>query len=708
MNKSTLYLFSAVITLSLVGCLPSKTEPKQANNGLLSTAKSPTTSGKHALLIGIENYRNVARLNGAINDVNLMKGLLRERFGFQQDDFIILLDEKATHTGIEQAFTALIKRVNPGDFVYIHYSGHGSQTADLNGDEPRDQKDETWVSFGTREPQQENEIDNYDVLDDEINAWLAAIYAKTNQVIFVSDSCHSGTVARGKAPISRGLKRDKRSHPLGRKAYTKLDKYHGVHIGSARDHELATETLGEDGKHYGLFTWHWAKALQSAQKEETWQQVFKRAYTPVVAVRGDAQMPQLEGERHRQVFGGQITPPVATVSINHVDGKSVTIAAGGVAGVTVGSIYRLHKPQHPDPESLPHFKITQVGTFESEGKTTVGAFKVGDLVVEESHAYHFAPIKVYLSADYPNKQDKQLLQTIRAAFQPGADGTQPLPGYELTDDPSHTDLRLHLLRPKRENGQPIQASAEDALPKSFEDQPPELWILSQGQRLLHNNLQMPFDNPTKGVALLQDNLNKLARVRETKALENRHGGTLPVTVQTTVYSPANSSKGGTECRELPSLGKHCKTGQYSWSEMEQRLLNKNDVLTFTLHNESKQDYYSYLINISSDGGIYAIFPHPEEGREYARIKAGKKLVLENVMLLLDSAGEQTLKLFATTQAMDVSLLEQERFKGRNQSTLNPLELLLTNAVHGQRGVTRVPKNYEWVTGQVTFDVSTAD
>ncbi len=317
MKKLTRYLFSVVITLSLVGCLPPKTGQKPTTDGQspnkpphaqepvveiskvnqppTSTKKPPVRpemSGKHALLIGIENYRNVAPLQGAVNDVNLMKSLLRQRFGFSESEFLMLLDEKATHTGIEQAFTALIKRVNPRDFVYIHYSGHGSQTDDLNGDEPRDHKDETWVSYGTREPGRENEIDNYDVLDDEINAWLAAIYAKTDQVIFVSDSCHSATVARGKASISRGLKLDKRSHPLGRKAYTKLDKYYGVHIGAARDDELAGETLAEDRKHYGLFTWHWAKALQQAHKGETWHQVFKRAYTPVVAQRGEAQRPQ--------------------------------------------------------------------------------------------------------------------------------------------------------------------------------------------------------------------------------------------------------------------------------------------------------------------------------------------------------------------------------------------------------------------------------
>jgi hypothetical protein len=150
---------------------------------------------------------------------------------------------------------------------------------------------------------------------------LAAIYAKTDQIIFVSDSCHSATIARGHAPISRGLKRDDRTHPLGKMAYTKLEDYQGIHIGSARDKEFAAETAGDDGKHYGLFTWHWAKALQQAQVGETWDEVFKRAYMPVFSKRGEAQRPQLQGKRYRQVFGGDFSQPVATVLVSHVEGQ---------------------------------------------------------------------------------------------------------------------------------------------------------------------------------------------------------------------------------------------------------------------------------------------------------------------------------------------------------------------------------------------------
>jgi len=680
-------------------CLAENQPPAQSPPPILEENPNATV-GKHALLIGIEDYNHpkISNLKGAVNDVKIMQRVLRDRFGFQEQDFIILLNNQATHTGIEKAFKTLIKRVQPNDFVYIHYSGHGSQTADLNGDE-QSGLDQTWVAFKTRQPGRENHKDNYDVLDDEINAWLAAIYAKTSKVIFVSDSCHSATVARGKeVPVSRGLQKDKRSHLLGKMCYTKLEQYHGIHIGAARDDEFAAETVGEDGKHYGIFTWHWAKALQQAQKGDTWNDLFKQAHTPVVSKRGEAQRPQLEGERYRQVFGGiNKTQPVATIPVSNVQGDLVTIQAGATTNVTKGSIYRL--PQQ-NPARL---EITKVGTFKSTGKTTaVGAFKNSDLVVEESHAYHFDPIKVYLSADYP-KKDQQLLQAIRAAFQPSY--AVQLPGYVLTNNPNNIDLRLHLLRPKRQNGQPIRTAVNDALPKSFPNQPPELWILTPDQHLLHNQLQLQFSDPTKGLKLLQHNLNHWLRLREIKALQSS-GATLPVTVQIEHRRPVKTCPTGKDCMQLHDLGRYETIGTYRLPEIAKQHLRKDDVLTFTLHNKSAHNYYyCYLINITPDGSIEAIFPDPDEGMEYAVVKPGeKRALIEDVVLILKNLGEQTIKLIATNRPIDVSLLQLEGFEGRTQEELNPLERLLVSAAHGQRGQALRVSNDKWVTKQVTFEV----
>ncbi|KHD07919.1 hypothetical protein PN36_04165 [Candidatus Thiomargarita nelsonii] len=178
------------------------------------------------------------------------------------------------------------------------------------------------MSYGTRGGNI-GEKDNYDVLDDEINSWLGAIYAKTHNVVFISDSCHSGSVARNKAPISRGLSRDERTHILGKKVDSKIEKYYGIHIGSAQNDEFASETIENDGKYYGIFTWHWAKALQQAQAGQTWNDVFKRTYSAVVSLRGETQHPQMEGERNRQVFGGELIPLSATISVAKVNGELV-------------------------------------------------------------------------------------------------------------------------------------------------------------------------------------------------------------------------------------------------------------------------------------------------------------------------------------------------------------------------------------------------
>jgi len=243
-------------------------------------------------------------------------------------------------------------------------------------------------------------------------------------------------------------------------------------VGAARDHESAVDFPREDGQHYGMFTWHWVQNLQQAQAGDTWNHIYKRTYAQVTAKRGVVQQPQMAGERSQQVLGGDFTPQPPTIPVTRINDKWFKMPAGSLSGVTIGSVYRLYKPQHPNPQSLPRLTISRVKPFASYGKPK-GIFKTGDLVTEESHAYHFTPIKVSLEADFPNGQDKPLLQAIKAAFQPSADGKKRFAAYSLTDDPSNAELRLHLLRPKRQNGEYIRRAKNDYLPKYFQDQPPE-------------------------------------------------------------------------------------------------------------------------------------------------------------------------------------------------------------------------------------------
>jgi len=84
-----------------------------------------------------------------------------------------------------------VGRAKSGDSVVIQYSGHGSFVPDQNGDEP-DGTDECLCPYDieARGP----------ITDDELFD-LYRNHARNVKVVMISDSCHSGTVARF-APIT--------------------------------------------------------------------------------------------------------------------------------------------------------------------------------------------------------------------------------------------------------------------------------------------------------------------------------------------------------------------------------------------------------------------------------------------------------------------------------------------------------------------------
>ncbi len=144
-------------------------------------------SAKYALTIGINNYPGTdSDLSGCVNDANDWKAALAKR-GFKVNQ---LLDGAATGKAIRGAIREVIAPAKSGDLVVIQYSGHGSFVPDKNGDEP-DGTDECICPYDV--------VTNGAVTDDE----LFELYsAKTRGVrlVVISDSCHSGTVAR-MAPI---------------------------------------------------------------------------------------------------------------------------------------------------------------------------------------------------------------------------------------------------------------------------------------------------------------------------------------------------------------------------------------------------------------------------------------------------------------------------------------------------------------------------
>jgi len=434
----------------------------------------------------------------------------------------------------------------------------------------------------------------------------------------------------------------------------------------------------------------------------------------MVTARRPSQQPQFQGRKDLAVFGEvnqntrNIKPdaesPGFRVTVSRVfgGGKIAKIEAGFLSNATTGSIYRLFNPTETDTDQLPSIRITEVNPFDSIGEID-GSIKMGDLVMEEEHAYDMKPFRIFINADEPEGEDRKSIKMIRSIVSSDA-----LPEYKITDSQNGCMFVLYVLRPKKKNGKYIKKKPEDTLPKSFPEQPPEVWILTDTEALFHDDLRFPLRRFDEGLAFLKRNLKRIARIHKIKKLSSPRVPRFEL--KTVVWKPvASCDKNGDDCLVLPD-GKTFfkKQGTYNRKEMEsqyggKRRLELNTLLTFILKNCSDQTFYAYIINAMSNGKIKPVFPTIYDRREDAEIKPGEERdFMGFTALSLDEPGEELIKLIVTERAIDIALLYQNEFGKR--SPTNPLEWLLTNAVHGRRGSTVNMRVERWGTMQYSFAV----
>lgn len=100
-----------------------------AFGGLLS----PARAANHALLIGVGDYpyiEEMYRLQGPFFDVIALKALLKNSWGFEEESIRTLSEKVATRDNILKAFHDLGDATQPGDNIFIFFSGHGTSSYD--------------------------------------------------------------------------------------------------------------------------------------------------------------------------------------------------------------------------------------------------------------------------------------------------------------------------------------------------------------------------------------------------------------------------------------------------------------------------------------------------------------------------------------------------------------------------------------------------
>uniref|UniRef100_A0A7S1CX21 Peptidase C14 caspase domain-containing protein n=1 Tax=Cyclophora tenuis TaxID=216820 RepID=A0A7S1CX21_CYCTE len=149
-----------------------------------------TTGTRHALMIGI-NYvgHEQGVLSGCHNDVGNMKNYIMAVHGFPEENITVLMDdgehEMPTKENIIAAYRKIVEEAEPGDAVFLHYSGHGCKIPDDSGDED-DGYDEALVPFDYTSAGVIRDDDLFNIIVKPLKDGVT--------LTSLMDCCHSGTI----------------------------------------------------------------------------------------------------------------------------------------------------------------------------------------------------------------------------------------------------------------------------------------------------------------------------------------------------------------------------------------------------------------------------------------------------------------------------------------------------------------------------------
>ncbi|CAE6377382.1 unnamed protein product [Rhizoctonia solani] len=96
---------------------------------------------KRALCVGINYVGQSVELQGCVNDAYNVSEFLSVQFGYEEENIRQLTDSATdprflpTRENIIAGMHWLVKDAQPTDALFFHFSGHGGQTKDLDGDE---------------------------------------------------------------------------------------------------------------------------------------------------------------------------------------------------------------------------------------------------------------------------------------------------------------------------------------------------------------------------------------------------------------------------------------------------------------------------------------------------------------------------------------------------------------------------------------------
>jgi hypothetical protein len=343
--------------------------------------------------VGISKYELLGSKNGMWRnlrtrcDTELMRQVLKVRFGFQEADIRTLTEAQATKTEIDRVFRShLIAGAERGDVVVFYFSGHGQLVPDssafggLRGSLVTANYTDGTGPAGYRDNLRSDEV--RELLRTLKDKMKGADCKVDGNITVLFDSCHSGNATKGDleekgrpwdptidGPIPLPKPGLGVSNDVGTKgSFSDYDRDAAiaegyVFISACRNAGLpyGVAFCPQPGTEASIFTYHLTRRLARSTPQTTYKALFEVLSTDI----SSGQIPQLEGDETKLLLAGAALPGEQYLVVQAVDGKKLTLPVGFVQGEAEGSRYTLYRAEKSvrDPRNkLGEAKVVDVAT----------------------------------------------------------------------------------------------------------------------------------------------------------------------------------------------------------------------------------------------------------------------------------------------------------------------------------------------------------
>lgn len=701
---------------------------------------SPTnqTSKLYALLIGIDCYlsnrlpegSSYKNLGGCVRDIKHVEDFLKLKLKMPPKHIFKLTasdigkpepaespKEWPTYENMVKMFNHLTQITEPGDQVYIHYSGHGGRTKTnyphLKG---KNGIDEALVptNIGDSTARYLRDIELAKLLERMVNKKLV--------VTVVLDSCHSGGMPKQGDDVEvRGLdKIDETIRPteslvasdeeliktwntltnsqtrdlqLGSGWLPQPEGY--VLLAACRSNEYAFEYAFNGKERHGALTYWLLDSLEPLTPGLTYKVLHDRLLAKINS-QFQRQTPQLQGEGDRLVFGSDRLSLQYAVNVNQIDpNKGLLLNGGQVQGLSKGAQFAIYPPGTTDfteiNKRLALAEITEISATQSwaEIKETFRSEPIEQaaqaLLINPKSVKLVRKVRLVEKAEGKenNELSADIYQKQTTALQAVTDAMSIGNGWvELVSDNETADYQITINR----NGE-------------YEICDPTTTPIA--------NLRPPLKiDEVDSTTSIVKRLVHLAKYRATQQLNN-------------YYHRSNLS--GTKLAfTLEVIGKQSNYDPVEPPEPQPfddpeniPTLKVNEWAFIRIRNDSSQPLNITVMNLQADWGIAQVYP--SGSGNFITFDPGQEEILPLNASLPNGYEEaqDILKVFATAGATDFHWLELPSLDKPilapvGKSPNNPLEELLAVIAAAQPPIKNLqPVRYpasEWITEQIVVSI----